>query len=463
MKKLLFFALCAAVFGTANAQDTTRPVKANGTTKKFSEPAGLLNANADEIITAINLGTTAIDASRLTLTGVQPLDSDLTAIAALSTTSFGRGAITLADAAAGRTLYGLVIGTNVQAYDADLASIAGLTTTSYGRGFLELANAAAARTAIGLDVLFDGTGGWVNKACQLVSADGLSSRDYTDVESLFDGTGGYVGQAARAEYDSGGSNQLSTLFDGSGGDVSHAASAASLDGGCLVKTYDGSYVRTLSFRINDAPSVVTNLVAGPYRGSDPVEVALPSVSGTLLTTGGDGSSLTNVNAASVNGETWMAMPQTSVNLSGFNNDLDWSSVSVGYASNAGTASGGWPTSLTGFSDDIDYSLVSVGYATASNWAVSADYLNVNVGGSSFAGADLFTASGAAIAAVNDDGGNSLGSLFDGTGGNAKTSVPAPSASDPGEAGQMIFTDTYTYRCFGSGDWRRTPVTYTGGY
>ena len=37
----------------------------------------------------------------------QPLDSDLTAIAALSTTTFGRGLLALADAAAGRTALGL--------------------------------------------------------------------------------------------------------------------------------------------------------------------------------------------------------------------------------------------------------------------------------------------------------------------------------------------------------------------
>ncbi len=121
----------------------------------------------------------------------QPLDSDLTAIAALSTTSFGRALLTLADAAAMRTTAGTVIGTNVEAWDADLddiaalaptnddivqrkaghwtnrtmaqliadlaglgttfqpldsdlTSIAALSTTSYGRGLLTLANAAAA-------------------------------------------------------------------------------------------------------------------------------------------------------------------------------------------------------------------------------------------------------------------------------------------------------------------------------
>lgn len=44
-----------------------------------------------------------------------------------------------------------------------------------------------------------------------------------------------------------------------------------------------------------------------------------------------------------------------------------------------------------------------------------------------------------------------------------TAAIAPAATDPGVAGQMIFTDTYTYRCFASGDWRRAAVVYVGGY
>lgn len=41
------------------------------------------------------------------ITDAQPLDADLTAIAALTTTSFGRNQLTLADAAGGRTAFGL--------------------------------------------------------------------------------------------------------------------------------------------------------------------------------------------------------------------------------------------------------------------------------------------------------------------------------------------------------------------
>jgi hypothetical protein len=83
-------------------------------------------------------------------TDVQAYDSDLAAIAALSTTSFGRSVLTQADATALRSQAGLVIGTNIQAYDSDLAAIATLTTTSFGRGLLALADAAALRTAAGL-------------------------------------------------------------------------------------------------------------------------------------------------------------------------------------------------------------------------------------------------------------------------------------------------------------------------
>ena len=98
----------------------------------------------------------------------QPLDSDLTAIAALSTTAYGRALLALADAAAGRTALGLGTAATAatgdfdaagaaaaaqaasQPVDSDLTAIAALTTTSYGRAFLALADAAAGRTALGL-------------------------------------------------------------------------------------------------------------------------------------------------------------------------------------------------------------------------------------------------------------------------------------------------------------------------
>lgn len=102
---------------------------------------GLLDT-FDEIAAAMgddpNFATTILNA----LAGKQPLDSDLTAIATLTTQAFGRSVLTAADAAALRTMAELVVGTHVQGYDADLAAIASLATTPFGRGLLTIADQA---------------------------------------------------------------------------------------------------------------------------------------------------------------------------------------------------------------------------------------------------------------------------------------------------------------------------------
>lgn len=75
------------------------------------------------------------------------LDPDLTAIAALTTTSYGRAFLTLADASAARTAIGAVIGTDVQAYDPDVAALAANSTN--GLWARTGAGTGAARTITG--------------------------------------------------------------------------------------------------------------------------------------------------------------------------------------------------------------------------------------------------------------------------------------------------------------------------
>lgn len=139
MKHLVQFIILLCVFlgGTVKAQNGN--VQADMTTGLLWRPSSLFT-------NATNVSTIA---SSLSAT-FQPLDSDLTAIAAVSTSAYGRSFLALADSSAARTLTGTVIGTDVQAYDSDLAAVAALTTTSYGRSFLALADAAAARTLVGL-------------------------------------------------------------------------------------------------------------------------------------------------------------------------------------------------------------------------------------------------------------------------------------------------------------------------
>lgn len=141
--------------------------------RKMSELAAILaNALADgdlipivdvsagetKVLTKAQLATLfdAAGAAAAAQAASQPLDSDLTAIAALSTTSFGRSLLGLADAAAARAALGAETSGAAaaaqaasQPLDSDLTAISALTTTSYGRSLLTLASVSALATSLG--------------------------------------------------------------------------------------------------------------------------------------------------------------------------------------------------------------------------------------------------------------------------------------------------------------------------
>lgn len=141
---------------------------------------GITSVNGDTgpavTLAAADVGADAAGAAAAAASASQPLDSDLTAIAALTTTSYGRALLTLANQAALLAAVGTIPNTQIsglgtastqatsafdaagaaaaaqsasQPADSDLTAIAALTTTSYGRSLLTLANQAALVTALG--------------------------------------------------------------------------------------------------------------------------------------------------------------------------------------------------------------------------------------------------------------------------------------------------------------------------
>lgn len=109
----------------------------------------------------------------------QPLDSDLTAIAALSTTAYGRALLTLANAAAGRTAFGLGTAAvaNVGDFDAaGLAAAAFAAAVAASQPVDADLTAIAALTPSNDDIIQRKAGAWTNRTiAQLLTDLGLGT------------------------------------------------------------------------------------------------------------------------------------------------------------------------------------------------------------------------------------------------------------------------------------------------
>lgn len=110
------------------------PADAQALADHLSDALDVHDASAISNVPAGGVAATTVQAAIDELDAEkQPVDSDLTAIAALTTTAYGRALLELANAAALRTAGGLVIGTDVQAFDTELAQIAALADPNADR------------------------------------------------------------------------------------------------------------------------------------------------------------------------------------------------------------------------------------------------------------------------------------------------------------------------------------------
>lgn len=276
MKQLLILsALCSLLSAPALAQtkNVTKTISTNGLVENLVVPSGkTLTINAGGSI--VNNGTaTGFTASAVwgNITGTLSSQTDLqTALDAKASTSSLSAYLTTSSAAS-----------TYQPLDGDLTAIAALTTTSFGRDLLTRADAAATRSALGLGTLATQS---ATISDYLTSATAAST--YQPLDSQLTSIAGLADAAGVLTNN--GSGTFSYTATSTGGNTFGTDA-----GKIAVYSDSGEFTAASAIRLTSGPTVM-GIWFGSHRLASSASGltktwTLPNVTGTLITTGDTGT------------------------------------------------------------------------------------------------------------------------------------------------------------------------------